>query len=160
MRRRRVEWSVLGTFLLGTTATAQSDFAGATVHAAFAGAEQRGGLPALQWLCEQYLPKRADWPTGLSPTQPFAIELSSQGLRIRRTAVALPAGVTAAGDCSLDGSAPMLWSCRSDGCEDWFALIGFVRADARHHCTMSNTATLSTCAVCGNMLTTPAAEHL
>lgn len=90
------------------------------VHATFGARSARLTLPAIEWLCTSHLPARAEWPADLDPNGPFAVVLSDRGLRILPTRVTLPRDVACGGSCTFDGGAPLLWSCGSDGVEDWF----------------------------------------
>lgn len=94
-----------------------------TVRATFAGAAQRSAVPGIDWLCSSHLPRRPEWPAGRDPARPFAVRLGPDGLRVLGEGLALPSGVVAAGSCDL-GGAECLWSCRSDGTEDWFVPLG------------------------------------
>lgn len=94
---------------------------GPQLHAGIASAEHRTNVPAIAWLCEEYLPTLPQWPTGLDPNSPFALTLSADGVKIRRTEVAVPDGAVAIGTCTFAGHEPaMVWRCGVDGRERWF----------------------------------------
>jgi len=99
---------------------------GPRLHAAFAGSEARGGAPAVQWLCEQFLPQLDCWPEGLDARGPFALQLDADGLTIRATGTEVPADAVALGTCTFTGEgAPLLWRCGTDGCEQWYVPAAF-----------------------------------
>lgn len=100
----------------------------AHLYAAVAASEHRGGVPAIAWLCEEYLPTLAAWPAGLDPRGPFSLHLSHDGIHIAATAVSMPAGAVAFGSCVFEGGADapqLVWRCASDGREEWFAPTDF-----------------------------------
>ena len=68
-------WSALAALLWCATAGAQAPL----LHAAIASSEHRGGVPAVAWLCEEYLPSLPSWPKDLDPQEPFALTVSSEG---------------------------------------------------------------------------------
>ncbi|HEX5052908.1 MAG TPA: HEAT repeat domain-containing protein [Planctomycetota bacterium] len=96
-----------------------------TLRAAFAAGPRRATVPALAWLCSQHLPKRPEWPRGLSADETFVVSLSPAGPTIRAEQVTLPPDVAAAGSCAFGGGPTLLWSCATDGTEDWFVPLDF-----------------------------------
>lgn len=95
------------------------------VHVAFAAAPHRNHVPALAWLCEQFLPQHAAWPAGLDTRQPFALALTLAGITISATAVELPRGVAASGTCEVGDGPALTFRCASDGSDDWFVPAAF-----------------------------------
>ena len=99
------------------------------LHAAIASSEHRGALPALAWLCEEYLPSLEAWPEGLDPSDPLAVTLSHEGLTITETEVELPDGAAAVGIASFEASTnkpAILWRCDRRGDEQWTVQQGFL----------------------------------
>lgn len=96
------------------------------LHVTFGDRGSRLLVPAIEWLCGSALPARTEWPRDLDPNEPFAIVLSTRGLEVMPTRVALPPGVVAAGSCSIGDAAPMVFSCTTDGSEDWYVPRDFV----------------------------------
>ncbi|MBL8730329.1 MAG: hypothetical protein JNM25_18065 [Planctomycetes bacterium] len=90
-----------------------------TVQATFASGAQRAAVPGIDWFCARHLARRGEWPRGRDPSLPFAVRLGPDGITVLGDGVALPPGVVAAGACDVAGK-QWLWSCRSDGTEDWF----------------------------------------
>ncbi len=98
------------------------------LQAAVAASEHRGQLPALAWLCEEFLPELESWPEGLDPFGPLSLSLSHEGLTVSETAVALPEGAAAIGIASFsaESAAPsILWRCDARGDEQWTVQSGF-----------------------------------
>ncbi len=94
---------------------------GPQLHAGIASAEHRSNVPALVWLCEDYLPTLPQWPDGLDPKSSFSLSLSVAGLQIRSTNVPVPKGAVAIGTCSFANEQPeMVWRCDANGRERWF----------------------------------------
>ena len=122
--RSALRRSTLAVFLSATAAAAQ----GPRLHAAIAASEYRDEVPAIAWLCEEYLPSLPTWPRGLDPMGPLSLTLSADGLQISSTAVDVPAGAVAVGVVTAhdDRRSPaVLWRCRRDGCEDWSVAHGY-----------------------------------
>ena len=69
-------WIALTCAALGTTLQAQTP----RVHAVVASSEHRGGAPAVEWLCEEFLPALASWPRDLAPDGPFALTVAADGV--------------------------------------------------------------------------------
>ena len=93
------------------------------LHAAIAASEHRKNVPAIAWLCTEFLPTLPQWPAGLDPSAAFSLSLSATGLQIRKTAVVVPTGAVAIGTCSFSkaSDAPQLvWRCDTNGREQWF----------------------------------------
>ncbi|MFK7741380.1 MAG: hypothetical protein AB8H80_13775 [Planctomycetota bacterium] len=123
--------------LLATAPTAAQS-SGLQLHAAIASSEHRGQVPAIAWLCEDYLPTLASWPHGLNPSGTIGIALSSEGLRVFATDVAVPVGCVAIGSIAKQASTAgagaasqqqgasqqqkneLLFRCQRDGREQWF----------------------------------------
>ncbi|MCK5940770.1 MAG: hypothetical protein KAI24_02275 [Planctomycetes bacterium] len=117
--------SLLAAALLSAAAPAQQ---GPRLHAAIAASEHRGAVPAIAWLCEDYLPTLAAWPDGLDPRGPLALTLSAEGLDIRPTEVRVPDGAVAFGAATFAGAGggpALLWRCAHDGSEQWTVQPGF-----------------------------------
>ena len=114
---------------LTTVATGQRQ-RGPQLHVAFAAGAARGDTEALDWLCEEFLPTRPEWPQGLKPQDPFAITLTLDGLRIAPTDVRPPQGSVALGtgrlDDALHDTPPFIWCCDRSGRERWHVPRGFV----------------------------------
>ena len=100
---------------------------GPRLHAAIAASEHRGDVPALAWLCEEYLPRLPAWPPGLDPRGPLSLTLSATGVHVGPTTVAIPDGAVAIGTASFaEDSGPMLlWECAHNGSERWTVQPGF-----------------------------------
>lgn len=93
------------------------------LHAAIAASEHRNDVPAIAWLCNEFLPTLPQWPETLDPNGAFSISLSATGLQIRETEVNVPAGAVAIGTCSFStaGTSPQIvWRCDTNGREQWF----------------------------------------
>ena len=95
------------------------------LHVTFGDRSSRLLVPAVEWLCSTALPQRPEWPQRVDRNEPFAIVLSQQRLEVLDTRVDLPAGVVLAGSCSIGDAPPMVFSCSTDGTEDWFVPSGF-----------------------------------
>lgn len=114
-----------GLTIAAPTAAAQQPAApsGPVLHAAIAASEHRREVPAIAWLCEEFLPGLPQWPAGLDPQQPFAISLSVRGIEIRATEVKVPTGTVALGTCSVSDArseaATITWHCDVTGRERW-----------------------------------------
>lgn len=93
---------------------------GPQLHAGIASSEHRSNVPAIVWLCEDYLPTLPQWPEGLDPKSSFSLSLSAAGLQIRRTNVAVPHGDVAIGTCTFTGERELVWRCDANGRERWF----------------------------------------
>lgn len=93
------------------------------LHAAIAASEHRNDVPAIAWLCNEFLPTLPQWPDELNPNDAFSVSLSATGLQIRKTEVVIPAGAVAIGTCSFsaaDTSPQIVWRCETNGREQWF----------------------------------------
>ena len=122
--RSTLRRSTLAVLLAASTAAAQSP----RLHAAVASSGHRSDVPAIAWLCEDYLPSLPTWPRDLDPLGPLSITLTADRLQISPTAVAMPTGAVAVGVVTTDDDRPasaILWRCRRDGREDWFVPDGF-----------------------------------
>lgn len=90
--------------------------------AAIADSTHRSNVPAIQWLCQEFLPKQPQWPTGLKPSDAFSVSLSATELKIRKTEVEIPPGSVAIGTLifSNNKDAPHIaFSCDENGREQW-----------------------------------------
>lgn len=134
----RLSWRWLAlASLLAPTVPSQAPapstpLVGAQLHAAIAESAHRSEVPAIVWLCEDFLPSLPQWPKGLDPAGAFSLSLSAAGLKIRATKIEVPEGAVAFGSCSLseDGSGPQLmWRCDENGRERWFAPANFTVPD-------------------------------
>lgn len=97
---------------------------GPVVHAAIAAATHRKQVPAIAWLCEEFLPSLPQWPADLDPQQPLALSLSLTGLQIRATDVTVPPGAVAVGTFSFAAATAnednaIAWRCDHNGHERW-----------------------------------------
>lgn len=124
-RRRGASWALAALPWLLGTAPAQLPGVPFELHAVVARAAQRGSVPAIAWLCEQWLPAHATWGQGMAAADVFALHGSANGLVVATTAIDPGRDVVAAGSCRLGDSAPLLWQCRTDGTEDWFVPADF-----------------------------------
>lgn len=98
------------------------------LHAAFASSKSRQAVPAIAWLCEEYLPSLPSWPSELDPAGTFAITLSADGIKIRATTVAIPVGTAVFGSGSLaigNNPAQVCWQCDIAGREQWLIPADF-----------------------------------
>ena len=98
------------------------------LHAAIAASQHRDAVPAIAWLCEDYLPGLSSWPPGLDPLGPLSLTLSQAGIQVSATEVTLPQATVAVGVVALtnDPTAPaLLWRCGLDGEEEWLVQSGF-----------------------------------
>ncbi len=123
--RRLALVAALAVVTMAKAARCQSAPSLPTVHAAFAAMAKSMAVPGIAWLCGDHLPSRPEWPPALDAAQPFTLVLSGRGVTIRATEVALPIGVVAAGSCAFEEGPALLWSCASDGTEDWYVPLGF-----------------------------------
>ena len=121
--QRRILVGLLASVVVGPVAqVAPPTQGGPQLHAAIAASSERVNVPAIAWLCEEYLPSLPEWPEGLDPHSRYAVSLSADGLRIQATDIILPKGSVAIGSCTFDSSAntpPLLWSCELNGQERW-----------------------------------------
>ncbi|HEX6811388.1 MAG TPA: HEAT repeat domain-containing protein [Planctomycetota bacterium] len=124
MVRIAAELAALWVVAAGAAAPCQSVPSLPTVHAAFAAEPQRQTVAAIAWWCLDFIAQRPEWPRDLDPKGPFSAVLSNGRLGIVRSSIPLPDGVVAVGSCSF-GAAEMLWTCASDGIEDWYVPHGF-----------------------------------
>jgi hypothetical protein len=92
------------------------------LRCSIAAAIERGGVPAIDWLCTDVLAARS----GRASHAPIAFELRLDGLHLLPNAPPLADGVVAAGSLCFDDGPPLLFSCRRDGVEDWFVPRAFV----------------------------------
>ncbi len=99
------------------TAAAQTPI---ELRAAVADRASRARVPAIDWLCGTALRARPEWPSDLDADDPFTIVWTARGMEFSATRVTLPDGLVATGSCSIGGGTPMVWSCTTDGVEDWF----------------------------------------
>jgi hypothetical protein len=111
--------------LLAQTLVSQvpANSAGPELHAAIAASEHRSDVPAIAWLCGEFLPTLPQWPEGLNPNESFSLSLSAAGLQIRKTEVIVPIGAVAIGTCNFSdaSNAPkIVWRCETNGREQWF----------------------------------------
>ncbi len=93
------------------------------LHAAIAASDYRNGVPAIAWLCGEFLPTLPQWPEGLNPNESFSLSLSAAGLQIRKTEVTVPVGAVAIGTCNFSGAGAtpqIVWRCETNGREQWF----------------------------------------
>lgn len=100
------------------------------LHAAIASAEHRGRVPALDWLCTEWLPTLPGWAEGLDPRDGFALTLGPDGVRVRATDVEVPAGTVMVGSLALHAGTTadrqrLSFRCGDDGIEDWFVGADF-----------------------------------
>ena len=96
--------------------------------AAIADSTHRSHVPAIQWLCQEFLPKQPQWPTGLKPSDAFSISLSATELKIRKTEIEIPSGSVAIGALSFSTNkdAPHIaFSCDQNGREKWIVPDAF-----------------------------------
>ena len=99
---------------------------GPRLYAGIASADHRREVPAIAWLCEEYLPTLPQWPAGLDPRGSFSLSLSSAGLQIRPTEVAMPSGAVAIGACTSGSQEQeLVWRCSTNGRERWFVPADF-----------------------------------
>ncbi len=122
-RAQRLVRSIAAGALLAAGAFAQLD--PVTLDVAVAASPHRTNLPALVWLCEHGLPALVAWPAEVDPRGPFRLTLANGAVAIAPTAAALAADVAYAGACRVDGGAPALFACSTDGVEDWFVPSAF-----------------------------------
>lgn len=101
---------------------AQDGAAGAApvLHVAFAAERDPSAPPALSWLRADVLATRPGWPAGWTARQPFVLHATTAGLRFL-PAQPLPAGLCAAGSCTLPGGGTIAFAVDERGREDWFA---------------------------------------
>lgn len=111
-------WSPLLALLWCATADAQAPL----LHAAIAASEHRGGVPAVAWLCEEYLPGLPSWPEDLDPRESFTLSVSTEGWSASATEVPLPEDAVAVGyaaSSDAPDSPTVLWRCGRDGDSEW-----------------------------------------
>src|SRR5690606_36124572 len=83
------------------TSTPPTAIVGPQIHAAIASSAHRQQVPAIAWLCEEFLPSLPQWPAELDPKQAFSVSLSMAGLRMQTTDVTVPPGAVAIGSCTF-----------------------------------------------------------
>lgn len=113
---------------IGQAKEPASDVVGPQLIAAIADSSHRDNVPAIQWLCQECLPKLPQWPTDLDPSDAFSISLSATNLRIQKTEVEVPVGSVAIGNWSFstNSNAPQIaFSCDENGREQWIIPDGF-----------------------------------
>ena len=113
--------------LVASAATSQSKDPSGNISephllAAIADSTHRSNVPAIQWLCQEFLPKQPQWPTGLKPSDAFSISLSATELKIQKTKIEIPAGSVAIGAMSFStdrGEPQIRFTCEENGREQW-----------------------------------------
>lgn len=119
-------WCALATLpWLAATLPAQLPGVPFEFHAVVAGSAQRGSVPAIAWFVEQWLPAHSAKGTSVDVARTFAVHGGPDGLQVAATRVEPGKDLVAAGSCRLGDSKPLLWSCRTDGSEDWFVPLDF-----------------------------------
>ena len=91
----------------------------ASLHAGLAADPDGSGPAALVWLRREYLPALATWPHGRDPLAAVVVHWRGQEFTFDE----LPgtgAGGYAQGEFCLPGADSVLFSCGTDGVEDWF----------------------------------------
>ena len=126
MRPVAAELCVAASLAFASSALCQASVANLTVNVAIAAAPQRSQLPALSWLCADYLPQLAEWPTGLDPTGAFRLTITADAITVNGLTMPLAAEVAVTGSCTIGDGQPMLFECTHDGVEDWFVPHAFV----------------------------------
>jgi hypothetical protein len=96
-----------------------------TIRVAFRAGAATSGKAAIARLCDEVLPRRAEWPTGLAHTAALSLEFSPAGLRITPTEVPLPPHTLAAGSVQFGQNPDVLFALADDGIEDWFVPASF-----------------------------------
>lgn len=113
--------------LAASTAVAQVPTAEPVLRAVAAPAAfaTTGTAGAWEWLLTEFLPQRPEWPADLPVGRAVEIEWRGDDLTIRAASAAPPAGHGAAGSFAFGDGPAGLWSCRTDGVEDWYLPTGF-----------------------------------
>lgn len=117
--------------LLAQPLIAQAPVSGGApvLHAAIAASEHRSDVPAIAWLCDEFLPALPQWPEGLDSNASFSLSLTDAGLQISKTKVVVPTGAVAIGTCNFGGTRTaqqIVWRCDTSGREQWSVPSEFV----------------------------------
>lgn len=124
--RRTSAWCALAVLpCLAQSLAAQLPGTPFEFHAVVAAAPQRGGVPAIAWFAEQWLPAHEAHGSSADLSSTFAVHGGPDGMKVAATHVEPGKNVVAAGSCRIGDSAPLLWQCRTDGTEDWFVPSDF-----------------------------------
>jgi hypothetical protein len=102
---------------LAQAPTAEPVLRAVAAPAAFAAS---GTAAAWDWLLNEFLPQRPEWPVGLAVGRAIALEWRGDRLTIAPATPTLPPGSGAAGSFAFGDGPVGLWSCQADGVEDWF----------------------------------------
>jgi hypothetical protein len=114
--RRGASRTLAAAFLLALAAAPAAAQA-FELRVAVAAAPARSAAPA--WLCGEHLPKRPEWPAGMSAAAPFTLSITASGLQVGPARTELPDGALFAGSCKIN-EATIFVRCAHDGTEDWF----------------------------------------